>query len=220
MLERNICHVWLSQNSDEFVLSLCSRLRFLNSTNRVIINPLKCLYIPGAQLKLFQSLFLLGLVLNLDKPEVFLAFWGLNEAFVSRASQQGRAEPSQVTLKGYSSVNIILLSQLFSFLLAGVYYSSWIEVIQPLVCLQQSPFQCFFYFPAWAAASGAVQRVVWSGLMFVCFLFQNNFTDTKILLNSTPKSWEILPMLWGRHRIFIVLVKGGIIVKLPPVGQL
>lgn len=47
--ERNICNVLLSaldHSGDEFVFSLCSRLRLLNSTGRVI-NLLKCLYTPG-----------------------------------------------------------------------------------------------------------------------------------------------------------------------------
>lgn len=68
----------------------------------------------------FSEFIALRLGFKLGQTWVFLPFWGLNDAFCAQSKpQQGCAEPSQVT------VNIILLSQRFSFLLPGVYYSSW-----------------------------------------------------------------------------------------------
>lgn len=93
--------------------------------------------------------------------------------------------PPRSPFKGSSSVNNILLSQNFSFLLPGVYYSSW-DMQKEFSCL------CVFskaHFGAFYCPVCGSQRI---GFVFVCFLFQNNFTDTKILPNSTAKSWKIL----------------------------
>lgn len=64
----------LSQNCDGFVFLLGSRLSFLNSANSH--KPTKVLVYSWSAAYAFQSLLLLGLVLDLDKPGVFWPFEG------------------------------------------------------------------------------------------------------------------------------------------------